>query len=125
MNRAESRMIATLITWAVVAVVMLVNWVRGKWNERRKVVCVMAEVADKRATAGSRGAKTCYVSFRPERDLSDMEFEVTETEYNAWRRGDRGPLSFRGWELISFRPEPRPEWPDDVPVGFCDEEESK
>lgn len=125
----SNRWLMELLPFAGVVVVALVislwRWWRVRVNSVKPVTCVIAEVVDKRMTTvrnrWGHDGHAFYVTFRPDGGGEDVEFQVGETEYRAYRWKDRGPLSYRTWEFVSFRPERRQE--GDVPVAFSDEEE--
>lgn len=123
-NRWLMELFPLAVIVAVALIVSLWQWWRRHVNAKNPITCITAEVVDKRMTTSRsrRGydSHTYYVTFRPD-DGEDVEFQVGEADYRAYRWKDRGPLSYRTWEFISFRPERRTE--GDIPVAFSDEEE--
>lgn len=109
--------------------VLVVDAFKRYLNRKNPVTSVEAEVADRRREthSGRYGVTghSYYVSFRPIGGGETQEFQVGEAEYNAYKWGDRGTLSHRTWEFISFKPENRRTGAEDVPVGFADEEEKE
>ena len=126
---SSNRWLMELVPFAALAFVALIvslwRWWRIRSNAKNPVTCVTAEVIEKRMTTSrSRwgfDSHTYYVTFRPENSGEDVEFQVGEAEYRAYRWKDRGPLSYRTWEFISFRPERGGEGA--IPVAFPDEEQ--
>lgn len=121
--RAEAKMISGLVGLAIVLIMWIVQKVRQKLNSKNAVTTVKAEIVDKWEQR-YKGSRSCHVSFLTERD-ERLEFTVSGTEYDAYHMGDRGPLSYRTWEFVSFRPGPRRSWENDVPVSFADEEQEE
>lgn len=125
----SNRWLMELVPFAALASVALIVSLWRCWrirsNTKKPVTCVFAEVVEKRMTTSTirRGfdSHTYYVTFRPENGGEDVEFQVGEAEYRAYRWKDRGPLSYRTWEFISFRPERGGEGA--IPVAFPDEEQ--
>lgn len=114
-------------------VVLLIFTLRSKWNvhknSKNPETRVMAEVIDRRERSYSTGrglhrrtVYEYYVTFRPVEGGMRSEFQVGEAEYRAYHLGDRGPLTYRTWEFISFRPENRSKALQEVPVAFADDD---
>lgn len=122
--------IAVPVLLPVLVMVIVILW--DKWrvyrNSKNPETTVTAEVID-RWTSGyparRRIAYIYHIAFRPVDGGETKEFEVGEAEYKAYHLGDQGPLTYRTWEFISFRPESRSDWENDVPVAFADEEEDE
>ena len=112
----------------VVAVMMWQKW--HIWRNRKNPdTQVMAEVVDRRKDTRMTGrgvhaqrVEDYYVTFRPLDGGDAVEFAMSEAEYRAYRLGDRGPVTFRTWEFISFRPENRRAEQAEIPVAFAEEE---
>lgn len=129
MNNRWLMELLPLAAFVAAALIMtLWRWWCVRSNAKNPVTTVAAEVVDKRKTT-SRGRRgfvgqahhAYYVTFRPADGGGEVELQVGEAEYNAYRWKDRGQLSYRTWEFISFRPERKAEGA--VPVAFADEED--
>lgn len=121
-----------LITLSVVLIWFLWQKRRTWRNRKNPQTRVMAEVVDRRAVSYRSGygvrahqVSEYHVTFRPVGGGETVEFSVSETEYSAYHLGDCGPLTYRTWEFISFRPERRGAERNSIPVAFADEETEK
>lgn len=122
------------VLFALSMVLIWFLWQRWRvWRNRKNPdTRVMAEVVDRRAVSyrsgygvRARRVEEYYVTFRPLDGGDTIEFSMSEAEYRAYHLGDRGPLTYRTWEFISFRPKNRREERGSVPVAFADEEAGK
>lgn len=118
-----------LIMLAVFFVIVIGMLVYDKWrywrNSKNPITTVEAVVIDREKIChhSRYGSRYEYVlHFRPVNGGESETFTVGEAEYDAYRLGDRGTLSHRTWEFISFRPK-RHKWEGNVPVGFAEDEE--
>lgn len=118
-----------LITLGVILAVLLFQRIASWRNRKNPDTCIEAVVVDRRAVSyrsqsrcGNHRVGEYYITFRPVDGGESLEFSMSETEYDAYHLGDRGPLTYRTWEFVSFRPERREEREGSVPVAFADEE---
>ena len=121
-NALELGFIVVLL--ALIAAVKLHESLRYWRNSKNPVTSVKAVVIDRERICYHNRYRTQYeykVRFRPVDGGPSEEFTVGEEEYDAYRLGDRGVLSRRTWEFISFRPERRAD-NGSIPVGFAEDE---
>ncbi|MBQ8555694.1 MAG: DUF2500 family protein [Clostridia bacterium] len=102
-------------TWALVLLILLgiatgllillLDFIRRKENEKNPITTVTASVVGHRKET-YRGryssSDTYFVSFKPEDGSPVLEFEVEETEYEDFKPGDTASLRYRTWEFLSF-----------------------
>lgn len=117
-----------LVCAAALAAALWEKWCVYR-NAKNPETRILAEVSDRRMVSYQSGrgfrrhdVREYYVTFRPMDGGDAIELDVGESEYRAYRIGDRGPLTYRTWEFIGFRPENRNRDADDVPVAFADDE---
>lgn len=131
--RAEAktmgRLWGFLITLGVILAVLLFQRIASWRNRKNPDTCIGAVVVDRRAVSyrsqsryGNHRVGEYYITFCPVDGGEPLEFSMSETEYDAYHLGDRGPLTYRTWEFISFRPERREERECSVPVAFAEDE---
>lgn len=83
----------------------LADRVRRKENQKNPITTVDATVVSHRVeTHRSRSMTTYryYVTFRPEDGSPNVEFEVSEIDFDDFDIGEKGPLRYRTWEFLSF-----------------------
>lgn len=122
-------LLAVFICWAVID--HLVYKARVRRNAAKPVTSVRATVVKRRVEkirSVSRHVHTCYrckyyVTYKTD-DGDEMEFEVSEVEYDAYHSGRRGQLTYRTWEYLGFCPDRKEEAERCIPVAFADEDES-
>lgn len=111
-------------------VAVFVGWLLyDKWrywrNSKNPITTVEAVVIDREKIRHTSRYGTSYeylLRFQPVDGGESEVFTVGEAEYDAYHLGDRGTLSRRTWEFISFRPK-KHVWEGNVPVGFAEDEE--
>lgn len=98
-----------LIGIFIVGVMLILSWVkdrqRCKLNAQKPPVTVEATVASHRIIqekAGSRHITRYYITFRPADGSPNLEFEISQLNYEDFDVGETGPLRYRGWEFLSF-----------------------
>ncbi len=93
----------------LLGVMVLLNWLNDrhlrKMNVRTPAVTVEAEVVSHRMAqerVGNKYITRYYISFRPVDGSPNLEFEVSQLDYEDFDAGETGPLRYRGWEFLSF-----------------------
>lgn len=83
----------------------LADRVRRKENQKKPITTVEATVIGHRVeTHRSRSMTTYnyYVTFSPADGSPNVEFEVSEIDFDDYDIGETGPLRYRTWEFLSF-----------------------
>lgn len=93
----------------IVGVMLILSWMKDrqsrKMNAQKPPVTVEATVVSHRIIqekAGSRYVTRYYISFRPADGSPNLEFEVSQLDFEDFDVGEAGPLRYRGWEFLSF-----------------------
>lgn len=98
--------------WIIVGVAVLAgmlfwgaDYVRHMQNRKNPVTAVSATVFSYRTeTHGRYGQfKKYFLKFVTEQDKKRLEFEVPFADFENYQVGDKGILSYRTWEYISFQ----------------------
>lgn len=105
--RTDSRYYAAIL--AMIPLYLLLMWLEKravrKANEQMPVTCVDATLIGYRQESyGSRvSRRRCFLTFRQEDGSGDVEFEVTQEEFDRIQIGAKGPLRYRAWQYLTFR----------------------
>lgn len=107
--RIGGSLLALLGGSLAIGLALFLGWVaecaRRKENQKNPITTVEATVVSHRVeTHRSRSMTTYnyYVTFRPEDGSPNVEFEVSEIDFDDFDIGETGPLRYRTWEFLSF-----------------------
>lgn len=100
------RLAAFLICWGVgVGLLLLDARRRRRKNAQKPRQSVAAQVIGHRMQAAGKDSYRrvlYYVSFRTEAG-EQLEFEVSEIEWNRLECGEKGVLEYQGWQYLGLR----------------------
>lgn len=83
----------------------LADRVRRRANQKNPITTVEATVVSHRVETHRTRSMTTYsyyVTFRPADGSPNVEFEVSEIDFDDYDIGETGPLRYRTWEFLSF-----------------------
>ena len=89
----------------VVLLSLLNNRLRRQENEKKPITEAEATVVGhytRRERVGRTTQIRWYITFRPADGSPNVEFEVSELDFEDYDMGETGPLRYRGWEFLSF-----------------------
>lgn len=89
----------------VVLLSLLNDRLRRQENEKKPITEVEATVVGhytRRERVGRTTQIRWYITFRPADGSPNVEFEVSELDFEDYDVGETGPLRYRGWEFLSF-----------------------
>lgn len=100
------RLAAFLMCWGAGISLLLLDARRRRWkNAQQPRQSVTAQVIGHRMQAAGKDSyrrMLYYVSFRTEAG-EQLEFEVSEIEWNRLECGEKGVLEYQGWQYLGLR----------------------
>ena len=89
----------------VVLLSLLNDRLRRQENEKKPIIEVEATVLGhytRRERVGRTTVTRWYITFRPADGSPNVEFEVSELDFDDFDIDETGLLRYRGWEFLSF-----------------------